>query len=219
MSISSKVATSPPYLGSLSPPQITLTSGFGRPPIQPSPLVRLQLEGWSPPAPCARTPPAAAESPMLFLVSCTCSVPRPPRNKWVTSGGKKNLPNSIAVYQLATLGAVVSDPRTSLPRLGVLFSKIQYEVRSLSHKEVSAKRSGLPLHQPKSPDLHTHILTSKVELLSAVTLQPAHRHFLPAGMLQCPAIRPQRYTRCTTAVVAVCGSWRCRLIQVAPFLQ
>ena len=65
-SLSSKVSTSPPNLGGLSPPIVTLTSGFSRPPARPPPLWFPHLAGWTPPAPCARPPPAAVESPIAF---------------------------------------------------------------------------------------------------------------------------------------------------------
>ena len=64
--ISSKVTTSPPNLGRLSPPIVTLTSGFRRPPARPPSLWLPQLAGWTPPAPCAHPPPAAVESPIAF---------------------------------------------------------------------------------------------------------------------------------------------------------
>ena len=57
--ISSKVTTSPPNLGGLSPAIVTLTSGFSRPLAPPPPV-------WTPPAPCVRPPPAAIEPPIAF---------------------------------------------------------------------------------------------------------------------------------------------------------
>ena len=57
--ISSKVTTSPPNLGGLSPAIVTLTSGFSRPLAPPPPV-------WTPPAPCARPPPSVIEPPIAF---------------------------------------------------------------------------------------------------------------------------------------------------------
>ena len=62
-SISSKVRTSPPNLSGLSPPIVTLTSGFSRPPARPPPL---WLPQRTPPAPCTRASPVALESPIAF---------------------------------------------------------------------------------------------------------------------------------------------------------
>ena len=56
--IYSKVKTSPPNLGGLSPLIITLTSGFRRPSPRSPPLGLPQLAEWTPPAPCARAPRA-----------------------------------------------------------------------------------------------------------------------------------------------------------------
>ena len=93
-----QVAIFPPNLGGLSPPIVTLSSGFSRPPARPPPLWLPQLAGRTPPAPCARPPPAAVESPIAFS---WCPTPttaaqcfRPPkasRSRW---GSKQNLPNS-----------------------------------------------------------------------------------------------------------------------------
>ena len=56
----------PPNLGGLSHPIVTLTSGFSRPPARSPPLWLPRLAGWTPPAPCARSPPDAVESPIAF---------------------------------------------------------------------------------------------------------------------------------------------------------
>ena len=59
-------------LGGLSPAIVTLTSCFSRPLARPPPLWLPQLARWTPPAPYARPPPAAAESP---IASSCCPTP------------------------------------------------------------------------------------------------------------------------------------------------
>ena len=49
----------------------SLTSGFSQAPPRPPPPWLPQLAGWTPPAPCARSPSAAVESPIAFSSSPT----------------------------------------------------------------------------------------------------------------------------------------------------
>ena len=104
--ISSTVITSPPNLGDLSPPIVTLTPGFSRPPVRPPPLGLPQLAEWTSPAPCARAFPAGVRCSIAFGWGPTPArktVLFPASEKQISHvlGSKQNLPSSIQLHRLA----------------------------------------------------------------------------------------------------------------------
>lgn len=92
-------------------------------------------------------------------------------------GRKQKLANSIKLYRFTTLGPLVSAPRISLRRLGVLLSRMQI-VRSLSHKKVPSDRLS---SCPPTKKLCTHAYGQTPDSSYSST---GTSYFLP-GMLQC----------------------------------